>query len=254
MPILISNDDGYLAPGLATLAAVAAQFGPITVVAPDRNRSGASNSLTLSRPLRLHQAPSGFWVVDGTPTDCVHLALTSAALAPDASLVLGGINAGENMGDDCLYSGTVAVAMEGHLMGRPAIAVSLASSEPTHFNTAARVVERLLGTLLRAPLSPDLLLNVNVPDVAYDALRGIKVTRLGLRHPSSPAVASEDPRGRAIYWVGAAGAPQDEAADTDFAAVRAGFVSVTPLQVDLTRHQALDTVRAWMHPIDLQSP
>lgn len=250
---LLSNDDGYLAPGLSAMAAVLRTMGHTLVVAPDRNRSGASNSLTLSRPLRLQQAPSGFWVVDGTPTDCVHLALTAESIRVVPDVVLGGINAGENLGDDVLYSGTVAVAMEGRLMGYPSLAVSLAGESPTHYATAAEVVRSILQQMRERPLPADTLFNINVPDVPLDQLRGVAVTRLGLRHPSTPAVHDLDPRQRPLYWVGAAGAPQDAVEGTDFHAVRNGWVSVTPLKVDLTRHEAVATVRDWMHPIRLQS-
>jgi len=253
MRLLLSNDDGYLAPGLTALADAFAGED-VLVVAPERNCSGASNSLTLDRPLRLQRAANGFWFIDGTPTDCVHLAMTAAEFAPLPDLVLGGINAGENLGDDVLYSGTVAVAMEGRMMGRPSIAVSLAVSQagslPTHFATAARVVRLLVERMRRVAPPPDTLLNVNVPDLPWQELRGFEVTRLGLRHPSSPVLRTTDPRGRPVWWVGAVGEPQDIAPGTDFHAVRAGRVSITPLQVDLTRHGVLDTVRDWMHSLD----
>jgi 5'-nucleotidase len=252
MRLLLSNDDGYLAPGLAAL--VEAFHGEdLLVIAPERNCSGASNSLTIDRPLRLARGANGFWFIDGTPTDCVHLAMTAAEFSPLPDLVIGGVNAGENMGDDVLYSGTVAVAMEGRMMGRPAMAISLAGSTPTHFDTAARVARHLVEHARFAALPSDTLLNVNVPDVRWQDLRGFEVTRLGLRHPSSPVVRTTDPRGRPVWWVGAAGQPQDVAPGTDFHAVRSGRVSVTPLQIDLTRHGALDTVRAWMHSLDHSS-
>jgi 5'-nucleotidase len=252
MRLLISNDDGYLAPGLAALVA-AFPDDDVLVIAPERNRSGASNSLTIERPLHLQQVSNGFWFIDGTPSDCVHLAMTASEFGPLPDLVLGGINAGENLGNDVLYSGTVAVAMEGRLMGRPSMAISLAGSPPVHFATAARVARQLVERLNLDPLPADTLLNVNVPNVPYEELQGIEVTRLGLRHPSSPVVRSADPRGRPIWWVGAAGQPQDIEPGTDFHAVRCGRVSVTPLQVDLTRHGTLDTVRNWMHTLDLRS-
>jgi len=252
MRLLISNDDGYLAPGLAALVE-AFQGEDLLVIAPERNCSGASNSLTIDRPLRLQRAQNGFWFIDGTPTDCVHLAMTAAEFSPLPDLVLGGINAGENLGDDVLYSGTVAVAMEGRMMGRASLAISLAGASPRHYDTAARVARLLVDRMRRSPLPPDTILNVNVPDVRFDELRGFAVTRLGVRHPASPVVRTTDPRGRPVWWVGAAGAPQDIAPDTDFHAVRSRYVSVTPLQVDLTRHGALDTVRTWMHTLDPSS-
>ena len=252
MRLLLSNDDGYLAPGLTALAE-SFEDADLLVIAPERNCSGASNSLTLDRPLRLQRAQNGFWFIDGTPTDCVHLAMTAAEFAPLPDLVIGGINAGENLGDDVLYSGTVAVAMEGRMMGRPSIAISLAGPVPTHYDTAARVTRLLVEGMRRTALPPDTVLNVNVPDVTWQELRGFEVTRLGLRHPSSPVVRSTDPRGRPVWWVGAVGEPQDVAPGTDFHAIRARRVSITPLQADLTRHGVLDTVRDWMHSLDPSS-
>jgi len=245
MHILLSNDDGYQAPGLAALASALSEVADITVVAPDRDRSGASNSLTLEQPLRARLQPNGFFSVEGTPTDCVHLAITGL-LDEEPDMVVSGINAGANLGDDVLYSGTVAAATEGRFLGLPAIAVSLTSHTPSHFDTAARVARELIERLQRDPLPADSILNVNVPDVPYEKLRGLQATRLGHRHKAEPVVKSEDPRGRAIYWVGPAGPEADAGAGTDFYAVREGFVSITPLQVDLTRHAAVAGLADWL--------
>lgn len=245
MRILVSNDDGYRAPGLAALARAMAQLGEVTVVAPERNRSGASNSLTLDHPLRVQVGDNGYFFVDGTPTDCVHLAVTGL-LEHEPDLVISGINAGANMGDDVLYSGTVAAAMEGRFLGLPAIAVSLTGQEPQHYATAAEVAKRLVIRLQHQPLPADTILSVNVPDAPWEAITGYEATRLGHRHKSEPVVKSEDPRGRVIYWVGAAGPEEDAGPGTDFHAVRYGRVSITPLQVDLTRYAALDKVACWV--------
>ena len=247
MRILLSNDDGYFAPGLAALAQALAPLADITVVAPERDRSGASNSLTLDRPLLLRQAPSGFYYVNGTPTDCVHLAVTGMLdHLPD--MVISGINHGANMGDDTIYSGTVAAATEGYLLGIPAIAVSLASHNAQYFDTAARVVADLVRRIQAQPPAEPMLLNVNVPDCARDELDGIKVTRLGKRHKAESVVKTTNPRGQTVYWVGAAGAAQDAGEGTDFHAVASGHVSITPLQMDLTRFSQMDSVSAWLKP------
>lgn len=245
MHILLSNDDGYQAPGLAALAEALGAVARITVVAPDRDRSGASNSLTLDTPLRAHHQPNGFISVEGTPTDCVHLAITGL-LDEEPDMVVSGINAGANMGDDVLYSGTVAAATEGRFLGLPAIAVSLNSHAPRHFETAARVTRELVARLQQHPLAADSILNVNVPDLPFEALQGMQATRLGHRHKAEPVVKASDPRGRPIYWVGPAGPEQDAGSGTDFHAVRHGAVSITPLQVDLTRHQALPDLHGWL--------
>ncbi len=245
MKILLSNDDGYQAPGLRILAEQLSAVGDIVVVAPDQDRSGASNSLTLVNPLRARTMENGFIRVDGTPTDCVHLAITGL-LSDEPDLVVSGINAGPNMGDDVLYSGTVAAATEGRFLGFPAIAISMNSHDPQHFETAARVAQELVSRLLRYPLSSNVILNVNVPDIPYDQLLGIRSTRLGHRHKAEPVIKASDPRGKTIYWVGPAGAEQDAGQGTDFYTVRQGYVSVTPLQVDLTRHSALQTVSEWL--------
>ncbi|MHB1514211.1 MAG: 5'/3'-nucleotidase SurE [Acidiferrobacteraceae bacterium] len=243
--ILLSNDDGYLAPGLVCLAHATSTIAEIKVVAPDRDRSGASNSLTLSRPLRVRRAENGFFFVDGTPTDCVHLALTGL-MDEEPDMVISGINHGANLGDDVLYSGTVAAAMEGRFLGRPAIAVSLARGGGPNFDTAAQVVLHLIRLLVDEPLPADTILNVNVPDVPYVALAGFEATRLGRRHKSEPAVLDADPQGNPIYWVGPSGAEADAGPGTDFFAIRNGKVSVTPLHTDLTRYRALDQVATWL--------
>jgi 5'-nucleotidase len=243
--ILLSNDDGYYAPGLAALAEAVRGLGEMTVVAPERNRSGASNSLTLDRPLHLKEAPNGFFYVNGTPTDCVHLAVTGM-LDHEPDMVLSGINWGPNMGDDTIYSGTVAAAMEGYLLGVPAIALSLASFSGRNFATAGRVA-RLLAERFRAhPFGAPVLLNVNVPDVPWEMLQGMRVTRLGRRHKAEPVVKQVSPRGDTVYWVGAAGAAADAGEGTDFHAVDQGCVSITPLQVDLTHVGQLAGVREWL--------
>ncbi|HJX17707.1 MAG TPA: 5'/3'-nucleotidase SurE [Acidiferrobacterales bacterium] len=245
MRILLSNDDGYFAPGLTILAEAVRQIAHIDVVAPERDRSGASNSLTLSRPLRMQRAASGFYYVDGTPTDCVHLAITGL-LAQEPDMVIAGINHGANLGDDVIYSGTVAAAMEGRFLGLPAIAVSLVGREGRHFETAARVVLWLLEKLKSHPLPTDTILNVNVPDISYEQLGGFEATRLGHRHKAEPVIKSADPHGNAIYWVGPSGAEADAGPGTDFHALRQNRVSVTPLHVDLTRHVTLAHLASWL--------
>ncbi len=245
MFFLITNDDGYKAAGIRALVEAVADIGACQVVAPERNRSGASNSLTLDAPLRVYEAEDGALYVNGTPTDCVHLAITGL-LAQQPDMVISGINAGANLGDDVLYSGTVAAAMEGRFLGYPAIAISLASEECRHFDTAARVLTQLLQHLQRYPLPADSILNINVPDLDWERLRGFEVTRLGNRHKSEPVIIEKDPRGRPLYWVGPPGSEQDAGAGTDFHAIRHARVSVTPLQVDLTRFQALDDLRNWI--------
>ncbi|MEF3073704.1 5'/3'-nucleotidase SurE [Methylobacter sp. Wu1] len=245
MHILLSNDDGYLAEGLCALAGALREHADLSVVAPDRNRSAASNSLTLERPLRMAVAENGFVRVDGTPTDCVHLAVTGL-LEHEPDMVFAGINHGANLGDDVLYSGTVAAATEGRFLGLPAIAISLASSNPTHFETAAHVAVMLLQQLIKSPLPQDTILNVNVPDVTIKDLRGYQATRLGQRHKAEPVVKTTDPRGRIIYWVGPPGGEQDAGPGTDFYAVNTGYVSVTPLQVDLTRYERINAIKEWL--------
>jgi len=243
MRILLSNDDGYFAPGIEQLAAALAPHAEITVVAPERDRSGASNSLTLDRPLTVRTAPNGFRFVNGTPTDCVHLAVTGLLDAlPD--MVISGINLGPNMGDDTIYSGTVAAATEGYLLGIPSIAISLASKAAEHFDTAAGVALDLLERHRRRPLG-GWLLNVNVPDVPRRELVGYKITRLGRRHKAENVIKTRSPRGETVYWVGAAGAAADAGEGTDFQAVEQRFVSITPLQIDLTNRDEMPPVAAW---------
>jgi len=245
MRILISNDDGYFAPGLAILATHLAQVADVVVVAPERDRSGASNSLTLDRPLKLRRAANGFYYVNGTPTDCVHLAVTGM-LDHQPDMVVSGINAGANMGDDTIYSGTVAAATEGYLLGIPAIALSLVGKELTHYEAAAKVATELVQRFSQQTHQMPWLLNVNVPNVPYDELRGMVVTRLGKRHKAEPVIKAFNPHGETVYWVGAAGKAQDAGEGTDFHALAAQRVSITPLQIDLTQYGQLDAVRAWI--------
>jgi 5'-nucleotidase len=245
MRILVSNDDGYFAPGITVLAEALAACAQVTVVAPERDRSGSSNSLTLDRPLTVRRAPNGFMYVNGTPTDCVHLAVTGL-LDELPDVIVSGINYGANMGDDTIYSGTVAAATEGFLLGIPSIAISLVSEGGGHFDTAARVAREMVQRFGARPLNQPVLLNVNVPDVSYAALRGMAVTRLGKRHKAEPVVKSTTPRGEVVYWVGAAGGAQDAGVGTDFHAAANGMVSVTPLQVDLTRYSQMQTVTDWL--------
>ena len=245
MRILVSNDDGYFSPGIVLLAERLAALGTVTVVAPERDRSGASNSLTLDRPLTARRAANGFRYVNGTPTDCVHLALTGM-VDPLPDIVVSGINFGANMGDDTIYSGTVAAATEGYLFGIPSIAVSLVGKVGRNFETAAQVAVDLVKRATRLPFTVPVLLNVNVPDVALAELGGIEATRLGRRHKAEPVVQMQTPRGETAYWIGAAGNAQDAGPGTDFHAVAAGRVSVTPLQVDLSLHQQLPLVADWL--------
>jgi 5'-nucleotidase len=245
MKILLSNDDGYHAEGLAELARAVADLAETIIVAPDRNQSGASHSLTLDSPLRVGQTDSGAYFVNGTPTDCVHLAITGL-LESDPDMVLAGINHGSNLGDDVLYSGTVAAAIEGRFLGLPAMAISLASEDLTYLPTAGAAARELLMRLQQWPLPADTILNVNVPAVPLDKLQGYQATRLGFRHRSEKVVPMEDPKGRKVFWVGPAGAGQDAGPGTDFHAVENHYVSVTPLQVDLTRHDGVNSVKEWL--------
>jgi 5'-nucleotidase len=245
MKILLSNDDGYLAPGLAALAQHLGKIADITVVAPERNRSGASNSLTLDRPLSVKQAANGFFYVNGTPTDCVHIALTGLMQEmPD--MVISGINDGANMGDDTIYSGTVAAATEGYLLGIPSFAVSMSQHAPSHFETAAKVMVDLVQRFNRSEILEPTLLNVNVPDVPLEEIKGQKITRLGKRHKAEPVIQLKTPRGETVYWVGAAGQPNDGGEGTDFHAVSEGYVSISPIQVDLTKHSQISTMQQWL--------
>ena len=250
MKILVSNDDGYRSRGIRLLTEALMSLGAVTVVAPDRNRSGASNSLTLEVPLRVFESEPGIHYVQGTPTDCVHLAI-SGLFDYEHDMVVSGINDGANLGDDVLYSGTVAAAIEGRFLGLPAVAISLctAPDAEAHFETAAQVARQLVGQLLQSPLEQTLILNVNVPNVPFAALKGFRGTRLGFRHRSEPILPARDPRGRPVYWVGPAGPQQDAGPGTDFEAIAQGYVSVTPLQIDLTRHSALSGLQHWLKGI-----
>ncbi len=245
MRILLSNDDGYQAPGLKALAEALATVAEVVVVAPDRDRSGASNSLTLETPIRAYTMDNGFIRVEGTPTDCVHLAITGL-LDQEPDMVVAGINAGANMGDDVIYSGTVAAATEGRFLGFPAMAVSMSSHTPEHYETGAQIALQLVERLKNKPLAPESILNVNVPDLPLAEIKDMQITRLGHRHKAEPVVKELDPRGRPIYWVGPAGPEQDAGPGTDFFALRNACVSITPLQVDLTRHGAIDSLRTWL--------
>jgi 5'-nucleotidase len=249
MRILISNDDGVLAPGIRVLADELAAIAAIEVMAPDRNRSGASNSLTLHQPLRVRHLLDGYYSVEGTPTDCVHLALTgffdSVSDMPVFDMVVSGINEGGNLGDDILYSGTVAAAMEGRNLGFPAIAVSLVGHAVEHYKTAAIIIRDLALKLQTHPLPSQTILNVNVPNVPLDQIKGIQVTRLGTRHHAEPMLKERDPRGRDIYWVGPPGLEADAGPGTDFFAINQGYVSITPLHLDMTHYKVFEQVAVW---------
>ncbi len=245
MRILVSNDDGVLAPGINCLAEELKAVAEIEVVAPDRNRSGASNSLTLTRPIRVKELDNGYVSVEGTPTDCVHLAVTGY-LEPEPDMVVSGVYEGANLGDDILYSGTVAAAMEGRYLGLPAIAVSLAGDRCEHYATAAIIAKRLVMMLTNNPLPRHTILNVNVTELPLDSIKGYEVTRLGTRHCAEPIVKETDPRGRPIYWVGPPGPEEDSGHGTDFSAVKRGYVSVTPLQIDMTHYEVFDRLSGWI--------
>jgi 5'-nucleotidase len=252
MHILISNDDGLYARGIGHLSAeIAKHCDQVTVVAPDRDRSGASNSLTLDQPIRVETLDDGRYKVFGTPTDCVHVAITGL-LSEEPDMVISGINAGANLGDDVLYSGTVAAAMEGRFLGLPAMAVSLVYGPegPLHYETAARAASYLMRKLDREALPADTILNVNVPNIAWEEIQGFETTRLGHRHRSEDVIPVQDPRGRQFFWVGPPGGEQDNGPGTDFHAIRQGYVSVTPIHVDLTRYQAIDQVSRWIEQLN----
>ena len=250
MKILISNDDGYMAEGIKFLAEAMSSLADITVVAPDRNRSGASNSLTLENPLRVNKLDSGLYRVEGTPTDCVHLAITGL-LDDEPDMVMAGINAGANLGDDVLYSGTVAAAIEGRFLGLPAMAISLNGHTAVHFETAAWAAKKLVSLLLKSSLPADTILNVNVPDIPINEITGFESTRLGRRHKAEPVIKELDPRGRSMYWIGPAGEEEDAGPGTDFHAVNRGAVSITPLQIDLTSYQTIDKVANWLQGVEV---
>lgn len=246
MKLLVSNDDGVHAPGIAALHEVLKEIAQVRVIAPDRNCSGASNSLTLHNPLRVQQLDNGFYSVNGTPTDCVHLG-TNSPLADDVDLVVSGINDCPNMGDDVMYSGTVAAAMEGRFMGLPAIAVSMGSRSHDYYDTAARVVADIVNKMAETPLRLATILNINVPAMPYEQLKGVKVTRLGRRHRAETMVEATDPFGKKIYWYGPVGGHQDDAEDTDFHAIREGYVSITPISLDMTAKVHQDTLQNWLN-------
>lgn len=248
--VLISNDDGVYAKGLAILAHTLSDIGDVDVVAPDRNRSGASNSLTLNAPLHIKNLENGMISVEGTPTDCVHLAITGV-LPEMPDMVITGINEGPNLGDDVWYSGTVAAAMEGRFLGLPAIALSLTGERFRYHETAAKVARQLIQHIVRDPLPPSTILNVNVPDLPYRDLKGFEITRLGTRHRAEPTIRQIDPRGHLIYWVGAAGPEQDSGPGTDFFAINNNCVSITPLRVDLTHYEAFDQLATWINRLEV---
>lgn len=241
MKILVSNDDGYLAPGVIALAEALSSVGEVTVVSPDSNRSGSSNSLTLSRPLSVYRAQNGFYFIDGTPSDCVHIALTGI-LTSKPDLIVSGINQGQNMGDDTIYSGTVAAATEGYLFGIPAIAFSQVEYGWAHLDAAARVAREVVLRYYDSLQKP-YLLNVNIPNLPYEQLRGTVPTRLGKRHVSEPVIRTQDPYGREIFWIGRMGKAKDAGEGTDFHATSNGQVSITPLQVDLTHVAQLQALK-----------
>lgn len=250
MKILISNDDGVMAPGITILARELSTIADLEVMAPDRNRSGASNSLTLSRPLRVHRQDNGYYSVEGTPTDCVHLALTGF-LDNGFDMVVSGINHGANLGDDILYSGTVAAAMEGRSLGLPAIAISMVGDNIHHYETGALIAKQLVMKLQQQRLPSQTILNVNVPDVPPHEIKGLQVTRLGSRHTAAPVLKELDPRGHPIYWIGPPGLEADAGPGTDFYAVNQGYVSVTPLHLDMTHYKLFDRVSDWVSGIEL---
>ncbi len=248
MRILVSNDDGVSALGIQVLACELSSIANLEVIAPDRNRSGASNSLTLSHPLRVRPLDNGYYSVEGTPTDCVHLALTGF-FETTFDMVVTGINHGGNLGDDILYSGTVAAAMEGRFLGLPAIAVSMVGSNIQHFETAAKIVRDIVFKLQTHYLPSQTILNVNVPDLPLDQIKGIQVTRLGARHRAEPAIKKHDPRGHPIYWVGPPGLEADAGPGTDFFAINQSYVSITPLHLDMTNYKIFDQVAAWVNEL-----
>lgn len=247
--LLLSNDDGVYAKGLSILAKTLRELGRVDVVAPDRNRSGASNSLTLHAPLHIKNLENGMISVEGTPTDCVHLAITGA-LPEIPDMVVTGINDGPNLGDDVWYSGTVAAAMEGRFLGLPALAVSLAGEQFHYYKTAAKVARQLIKHIIKDFLPKNMILNINVPDLPYNKLKGFEVTRLGTRHRAEPIIRQIDPRGHPIYWVGAAGVEQDAGPGTDFFAVNNQRVSITPLRVDLTCYEVFDQLDNWVKRLE----
>jgi 5'-nucleotidase len=249
MRILISNDDGVLAPGITALAKELSTVATIEVIAPDRNRSGASNSLSLLKPLRVRQLDNGYYSVDGTPTDCVHIGLTGF-LETSVDMVVSGINDGANLSDDVLYSGTVAAAMEGRSLGLPAVAISMVGANIQHYQTAAVIARQIVVKLSKHRLPGEIILNVNVPDLPFNKIRGLEVTRLGKRHNNEPTVKAVDPRGRTMYWIGPPGSEADAGPGTDFFAVSRGYVSITPLHIDMTHYKLFEQVSSWMDGLD----
>lgn len=252
MKILVSNDDGINAPGIQALAAAMATLADVVVAAPDRNRSGASNSLTLTNPLRVRELKANWYSIEGTPTDCVHLAITGL-MDQEPDMVVSGINQGANMGDDVLYSGTVAAALEGRSLGLPALAFSLASHTPSHYATAAEVAKQLVARLMIDPLPASTILNINIPDVPLAELRGYEITRFGSRHRAEPTIKAIDPRGEAIYWIGLPGKEQDAGVGTDFHAIAHNLVSITPLSLDWTNYKAFEQLSSWVGNIHPQN-
>jgi 5'-nucleotidase len=250
MRVLISNDDGVQALGIQALAKELAKVVELEIVAPDRNRSGASNSLSLTRPISVKQLENGYYSVEGTPTDCVHLALTGF-LNPVFDMVVSGINEGANLGDDILYSGTVAAAMEGRYLGLPAIAISMVGHNIQHYATGAVIARQLIMKLRSHGLPSKTILNVNVPDLPIEHIKGLQVTRLGTRHSAEPMIKDYNPRGQAIYWIGLPGQAADAGAGTDFCAVKEGYVSITPLHLDMTHYKMFDHLSDWLHGVSL---
>ncbi|MDL2195187.1 5'/3'-nucleotidase SurE [Shewanella algae] len=248
MKILVSNDDGVTAPGIRALSEALSAVAEVLTVAPDRNCSGASNSLTLTNPLRINKLDNGYISVNGTPTDCVHLAIREL-YEGEPDMVVSGINAGANMGDDTLYSGTVAAAMEGRFLGLPAVAVSLVGRELTHYDSAAAYTVKIIMGLKKHPIASDQILNINVPDLPLDEIKGIRVTRLGARHKAEGMVRARDPHGREVFWLGPPGIELDVGEDTDFYAVSQGYVSITPLTVDLTAYRQLSQLQHWIEKL-----
>jgi 5'-nucleotidase len=250
MRILLSNDDGVYAKGIQVLQQALSQIAQVTTVGPDRNCSGASNSLTLLNPLRTQQLSNGYIAVSGTPTDCVHLAI-SQLLNYTPDLVVAGINHGANMGDDVIYSGTVAAATEGRHLGLPAIAVSLAGHDDEYFETAAYVTVQVIKKLKSHPLPADQILNINVPAIPLNELKGLQITRLGRRHKAETMTKSRDPWGRDIYWYGSLGPELDAGPGTDFHAITHGYASITPIHVDMSAYKSMDQLKQWLEGIQL---
>lgn len=253
MHILISNDDGYMSPGIEALVEQLSSLADTTIVAPIRNRSGASSSLTLDRPLRLTHIKDTIYAVDGTPTDCVHLAITGMLEGHLPDMVVSGINIGQNLGDDVLYSGTVAAAIEGRFLGFPSLAFSLVTEgEAKHWDSAAHIARLIVAQLMKVPMAAsNIVLNINIPDVPLDEIVGMQATRLGSRHCSEPVIKSTDPQGKPIYWVGAAGPEQDAGEGTDFYAVSHNYVSITPMHIDFTDHSSIGKITDWIQHLKI---